>query len=62
MRPAYYAPAASAQHDKAKAKAIATLIELRYDGQPTAAQKKKGLRIAAQAFIRITNIGRDGRI
>jgi hypothetical protein len=27
--------------------------------QPT---KKKGLRIAAQAFDRITNNGRDGRI
>jgi hypothetical protein len=25
-------------------------------------KKKKGLRIAAQAFDRITNIGRDGRI
>lgn len=29
------------------------------NGEP---EKKKGLRIAAQAFIRITNIGRDGRI
>jgi len=60
VRPAYYAPAAPAQPDKAKA--IATLIQRRYDGKPTAAKKKKGLRIAAQAFIRITNIGRDGRI
>jgi len=25
-------------------------------------KQKKGLRIAAQAFDRITNIGRDGRI
>ncbi|MCW6027415.1 hypothetical protein K4043_05255 [Stenotrophomonas sp. SRS1] len=60
MRPPYYALAAPAQPDKAKA--IATLIQRRYYGQPTAAQKKKGLRIAAQAFDRITNIGRDGRI
>jgi hypothetical protein len=31
-------------------------------GSRAAKKKKKGLRIAAQASDRITNIGRDGRI